>query len=667
MNTDQRTKELIDYIINKAKPVFVDLIKETTKENNFPVIDRENLLLPKLFESAVEHLKEITSLFVNENFCFNDVYNTCHSLLSRDGTLDKVATICAGIYRITLPFISVKKRVSKLIQEIKYVKDCFVSIIVLAALELLKWPFNETETANVIIATTLDEKVHEALKNYLKIFEFYENAGVNLSYLDNYKIVKELHRTYLFELYRNTTIAFFFYKNEALKSAFSNTLMLKAITDSKFIDNAKFCTKRLKDFTEALKLVAPVKDEKLTEERKKAIKERAKSDIELFTRRCLEERGPVVNWKSAVKEALKLLADYLEVVIDNSVVRFNFDSLKNHFEQLVRTSYTKIIKLMAEEKSEFHSTLADEILLLTTYITVWKTIHEMQEKYRKVSLAEFLDSLDYSVSTFTILDHFCYETASELAEGFRKASKQIDEWFEKMEKSSEDISPEEMISSIREKVTKYELYWEIRELVEKVEKSSYKKLKNNVECLLEKLLSSYIIRFHNVITALVRTSQVIYSVEEKTRANDYIEWFKEKIRDLKEVNINDIYKAIITRETPNTEVIGKLKGFYILLNIADILRQELDYKFEYRLYENKISLASGLEIKDALVVAFIAAKLLKFYEKRGLKTKIDKRLFNIKLKPYGVPVVSSLATLSFDDVESYFSELISTHSTSDNN
>jgi len=655
MDKKQEIQNFTSYITNKARPLFESLIKETTRENYFPgITDIYDSPFRELFESSIDSLGTIIYSLTDKHYPFKELYSVCHSLLCKDDMLSRVTAICAEFLRKKFPSISVKGRVSDFASEIRNYSRYLLSVICLSSLGLSRWPFNEAETANIMVATAISRDVNSELEKYLKLFRMYENAGVDLSHLDYDKIIEGLHKTYLLYLCDKVTIAFFFYKNEDLRNAFINTLKLKALVNSNSTGKIMENIKRMDDFVKILEIIAPSESENLINEKKKIIEERVKAEIKSLLSECLvEDEFPFIkSWKSDVNYGFQKVINQLEAEIKDSDVRFNFDFLRACYERSIEKSYREIIELMTEET--FETTLINEITDLAAYITAWRIIHYTEEIYHKRSIMEFLYSFADKVIPYEIISHVCPESADKITEKLKKVKNTIREKLEEIKKLK-NVSLREITLYIREKFANYSLYREVEYLVNRVDVSDCETFKNELNYSLSRLFRYYSenrISFHSLIAALAKISQTARAKDER-----YQEWFAKRIERR---SLNNIYKAVITGRIANEKTLKDLKGLYVLFNIIDILKQEFEYKPYFELSENSIFITRSPDIAEVLILALIVAELLKFHRKKGKESRIINELLEITLDSGGMPVPVNITVLRLENAGDYFSGLINT-------
>lgn len=657
MDKERQIQNFINYVTNKAKPLFVSLIREATRENQFPVItDAYDSPFRELFESSVDSLWTIIHSLTSRYYPFKELYDVCLSSLCKDDTLDRVVTVCAEFLRKRFPSISVKGKVSSFASQIRNYERYLLPVILLSSLNLTRWTFNEAETANIMIATVINSNLNSGLEGYLELFKIYKNAGVDLSHLDHDKVVKGFHKTYLLYLCNKVTIAFFFYRNEKLRNAFANTLKLKALVNSESTGRIVEDIKKIDGFTKILGMIAPSESKSLTDEKKKIIEDRVKAEIKSLLNRCLaEDTFPFVsNWKSDISYGFQKVIDQLEVEIRNLDVQFNFNFLKNCYERSIEKSYREIIELMAEEA--FNTTLVNEIANLVAYITAWKVVHHVEEVYRKFPLIDFLYSFANKIRPYKIIGHVCYRPADELVEKLRKASNTIKEKIREIKKSK-SLSLEEITSYVRKKLGSRIFYQKAENQVNNIDTSSYERFKETLNHSVDRLFRYYSnndIDFESFIAALTRISQVINT---NTEDRSYAEYFVRKINRKKK--LNDIYRTIITGMMSDGEVLKKVKGLYFLFVILDALKQEFD-KLLVEFSENHVYITKILGITDILILALITAELLKLHRERNESNKITEELLKITVNSEGLPVPENVAVFRLENTGNYFSPLITT-------
>jgi len=146
------------------------------------------------------------------------------------------------------------------------------------------------------------------------------------------------------------------------------------------------------------------------------------------------------------------------------------------------------------------------------------------------------------------------------------------------------------------------------------------------------------------------------------------------------MNVHDVYKTIVTGEITDKKLIGVLKGLYVFLEVVDSLNQKFSgkpgLKIDFKFFKDRILLNEHLNVAGSLILALVAAVLSELRKRKDnvLQYSLNsakentaettpaeaEKLITISVDSSGIPYPAHVRTLSFKDIENYFSEFVKT-------
>jgi len=253
VNTNREVQNFANFIKDEVKPLLELFTREFSAGTDVTMLSFRGLL-----DSSARQLATVAYWIVEDHRLFRELHRTCETLLRRDGILDGAVTVLAKFLRKRVSSISVKKRVSEFALAFEKYNRFFVPIILLSSLDLARWPFNEAETANVMIAISMRYH-HESpvFGEIIEVFRVYESAGIDLSHLNPEEIVKKLHGSYLFSLSNLLTVALFFYRNEDFRNTFLSFLKVRAVVNDSARKEVITNIRKIENCVKVLKILLP--------------------------------------------------------------------------------------------------------------------------------------------------------------------------------------------------------------------------------------------------------------------------------------------------------------------------------------------------------------------------------------------------------------------------
>lgn len=626
----------------KNRPVteyFGLLIEKTTRGSHFPVINLNDPSLVKLLDLTTCHLEKILKRLVSKNHSFRKSSIRYLSSLSKDGILSKISTVYTEALKSEFPLIL--KEEKEIINLILYTKKperiekYSLILVYLSALDFIRWPFDETETVNFMLATPFVVDFDSQLELF-ELFELYENVGIDLSHLNSDVLVRNLHRACLLEsnvpklnglsiFCDPIVIALFFYKNKALKDALFYTLKLEVIASNVHVKMKKKdvieVIRKADDFVKILEAVNPG-GSKNVDEKKRVIKKKIETEIRLLFDTCITDMYPVIqNCELSFKKGFERVINDIEVEINDSKVHLNFDFMESYYINEIQSSYRRILNFIAREN--FKTDLIREVNLLTELITAWKIVNHMEKKYETFPLVKFLYSFvdEDLILTDYLTDHLYRKITDTTVKSLGRVNSLVKKQLRRAEESEGNL-----LREIALQVRSYKLSFTADRLTEVMASDITKQLsgKAKAQSIKEfrriirdwfKILFEYCthkeISFRDLILALIKLLEIIQKMDCHSNTN-YTAWFVREIEN--EKRLNDLYKSIITGKIPdNRTVLEKAKALYVLLIILRTLKEKLNYSICPEFLEDSIVLSStGPNVFNVLVFAVIKTKLIEF-------------------------------------------------------
>lgn len=639
-----------DYILTTAKTKFLSLIEKTTKDNTFPhIADIESVdfLIP--FNEAVEYLNVITDLFLNKYLPYQEVYKTCYNFLCKDQTLEKVIALTALYLRTTILPLYDSYSIYNYI-------DYFTPIFVLSAIDLIKWPFNEIETASIIVRVALNEETKNYLKKYLNIFAIHRDAGVDLANLNQEKIFASINKTYIPKLCNEITLAFFFYKNQIMKNMLTNILTLKLLVENKS-DKASDKQKQIKEqakkalhFLDILDTINQAKKEDTPESAEYLIKRKLSFNLSYLQDECTNSilfYTKTQRAKEIISLSFKRFLDDIHIEDIQTLIKFNFDYLAIHYESMIKDSYKTIIKMLTENIST--KALDEEINKLAIYIIARNLSTYMKREYKKYQLTDFLQTLSKDTHSYLLVYHMKEKLQEDLGKKLLETKVEV----EKKLKLIKNASTEMILTYLRERLAKDAPREIIYYSAEYINISDYDKFKDRLNELLEKTFQHYsnqALSFDGFITFLAKISNIA-----SQKGENHLGYFLEKFKE-KRTRLHDIYKAIITQEVTNKNIFANLKGMYIFHNIIDTINETLECDFYIVYTKDSIDITENVTtLTKCLIPALIMAKLIELGNRNNSRFTSNDKNLPISFNYDKLPVPTEIQEIPLDSLSKYLS------------